>query len=364
MKLENLDNVKFVSAIGAGSNTLELIDTAKAPASFLEEWPESGEFYRTSQHTIPGFTFGYLVGYRGGIRVAVIPYFIMDFKINTMLDKGLLKSLLGWLSLRIACIGHPTTPFGRIDGEVSEELLCRAYTTLSAKVPVVAFKGFGDDLLAHGFVRVAGLPVAAMRFDEDAWNIRRKKRNFTRKLKASAALRFEEHEGLPSEYLEQVYQLYLNTLNESPIHFERLSPEYFSNTSELSIYILVFLQDRLVGFVQLISKGDKVAGKYLGMDYTVSREHELYFALCLRIVDMSTRRGFKEIEFGETLSIQEKTGLRSDRYLGVLPSPQPYCSCDAHPFCFSSETVRERIVLIEILGTDFRISGRANGLVL
>lgn len=211
-----------------------------------------------------------------------------------------IKSLLGWLSLRIACIGHPTTPFGRIDGEVSEELLCRAYTTLSAKVPVVAFKGFGDDLLAHGFVRVAGLPVAAMRFDEDAWNIRRKKRNFTRKLKASAALRFEEHEGLPSEYLEQVYQLYLNTLNESPIHFERLSPEYFSNTSELSIYILVFLQDRLVGFVQLISKGDKVAGKYLGMDYTVSREHELYFALCLRIVDMSTRRGFKEIEFGET----------------------------------------------------------------
>lgn len=43
-----------------------------------------------------------------------------------------------------------------------------------------------------------------------------------------------------------------------------------------------------------------MVGKYLGMDYTVNREHELYFALSLRAMDICARRGFKEIELGET----------------------------------------------------------------
>lgn len=43
-----------------------------------------------------------------------------------------------------------------------------------------------------------------------------------------------------------------------------------------------------------------MVGKYLGMDYTVSRKHQLYFALCLRAMDMCASRAFKEIEFGET----------------------------------------------------------------
>ena len=42
-----------------------------------------------------------------------------------------------------------------------------------------------------------------------------------------------------------------------------------------------------------------MVGKYFGMDYTVNPEHDLYFALCLRFIDI-TSSGFKEIEFGET----------------------------------------------------------------
>lgn len=293
----------MVSEIAVGNIPLELVDTAEAPEIFLDEWPESGEFYRATQLAIPGFTFGYLVVHRAGVRMAVIPYFITDFKLNTMLEEGWFKRLLGGLSLRIVCIGHPTAAFGRIDGQVSEELLGSAFATLSAKAPVVAFKGFGCDLPALGFVRVAGLPVAVLHLDGDFWGTlhRHKKRNdFTRKLKASAALRFEEHDGLPGEYLERAYQLYLNTRSRSSILFECLSPAYFSSTSALSIYILAFLQDRLVGFAQLLPKGSRVVGKYLGMDYTVSREHELYFALSLRTIDISASRGFKEIEFGET----------------------------------------------------------------
>ena len=303
MKRENMGSARMVSGVVADNIPLQLVDTDEAPESFLSEWPESGEFYRATQNAIPGFALGYLVAHRAGVRMAVIPYFITDFKLNTMLEEGWIKRLLGGLSLRIACIGHPTVSFGRIDGQINEELLGSAFAALSAKAPIVAFKGFGYDLPAPGFVRVAGLPVAVLHLDGNFWSTlhRHKKRNdFTRKLKASSALRFEEHDGLPNEFLEQVHQLYLNTRSRSLIRFECLSPAYFSSTSTLSIYILAFLQDRLVGFAQLLPKGNRVVGKYLGMDYTVNREHELYFALCLRFIDISVSRGFKEIEFGET----------------------------------------------------------------
>ena len=36
------------------------------------------------------------------------------------------------------------------------------------------------------------------------------------------------------------------------------------------------------------------------MDYSVSREHELYFALNLHAIQICSDRGYKEIEFGET----------------------------------------------------------------
>ncbi len=291
----------MVSKINEGA--IRILDTEETPDNFLDEWPEGGDFYRASQHAIPGFDMAYLVANRAGEREAVIPYFLTDFKFNTMLGEGWFKRLFDWASLRIACVGHPTAAFGRIDGKISEALLEGAFAALSARAPVVAFKGFGSDLPATGFVRVAGLPVAVLHFDGDLRsNVHgHKTRNdLRRKLKASAALRFEEHDGLSVEYLARVHQLYLNTRNRSPIRFECLSPAYFLNTSALSIYILAFLNDRLVGFAQMLPKGSKVVGKYLGMDYAVSREHELYFALYLHAMDICTHRGFKEIEFGET----------------------------------------------------------------
>jgi hypothetical protein len=281
---------------------IQLVDTAEAPEFFLDEWPEGGAFYRATQHAIPGFTLGYLVAHRAGVRMAVIPYFVTDYKLNTMLAEGSLKRILGRLCLRIACIGHPTVALGRIDGQVSNALLDSAYTALSKKASIVAFKGFAYDLPASGFIRVVGLAVAVLHLEGDFWSTlhsHKKRNDFTRKLKASAALRFEDHNGLPVKYLQRVHQLYLNTRNQSPIQFECLSEAYFSSTSTLSIYILAFLQDRLVGFAQLLPKMDRMVAKYLGMDYTVSREHDLYFALYLRALDICASSGVKEIEFGE-----------------------------------------------------------------
>ena len=284
-------------------NAIKLIDTEDTPAGFLKDLPEGEDFYRACQHAIPEFTMNYLVASRTGKRIAVIPYFVTNFRLNTMLGNSWSMRMFGWAKLGIACIGHPTVGLGRIDGEVSGELLDAAYQLLSRKAAIVACKGFAKDLPATGFVRAAGLPVAMLHLDGDFWDNlhgHKTRNDLKRKLKASSALRFEQHDGLPENHLSRVHELYLNTRNRSPIQFEYLSPEYFSNTSRLSIYVLAFLDDRLVGFAQMLSKGDKAVGKYLGMDYAVNRGHDLYFALYLQALEICSQQGFREIEFGES----------------------------------------------------------------
>lgn len=303
LERENLGHAGDVPGNRQREAPLVFSDTTEVPEHFLDDWPENGAFYQATRDTMPGFTLGYLVAHRAGARVAVVPYFVTDFKFNTMLDFSWLKPLLGTAGVRIACVGHPTTAFGRIEGEVDSELLDSVFSALSAKAPIVAFKGFGHDLPAAGFVRVAGLPVAMLHLEADFWNTlhNHKQRNdFTRKLKASAALRFEEHEGMPEIYLEQVHRLYLNTREHAAIQFECLSRAYFSATSGMSTYLLAFLGDRLVGFAQMLVKGERMVGKYMGMDYAVNREHDLYFALYFHALDICRERGFREIEFGET----------------------------------------------------------------
>jgi len=146
-----------------------------------------GEAYYASaqEREIPGFTFGYLVAQRTGETIATVPYFVMDFKINTMLEDGWLKRWLGDAGFRMACIGHPCAAFGNIDGAVSEELMSQVFEELKQLAPVVSLKGFKPHMPALGFVEAKGLPVAILTLRENFWqsmssvrrrNIRRKRK--------------------------------------------------------------------------------------------------------------------------------------------------------------------------------------------
>ncbi len=284
------------------SSSLKLIDSTVAPEDFLEDYPLGGDFYRAAgSNEIPGFDFRFLIAYRNGIREAVVPYFVTEFKFNTMFDEGWLKQTMGNFGIRIACVGHPCVSFGRIEGKLSDELLAQVYSALKMRASVVALKGFGQDLSAHGFVRVLGLPVAVLQLRENFWaTLKSHKRNFQRKIKAASELRFELIEGLPTQYVEQVYQLYLNTHAKANVRFECLSPTYFSSTAHLSSYLLAFSGEKMVGFLQIVRKGSRTNSFYIGLDYAVDRRLGVYFALQLRAVDIAISRSCREIELGET----------------------------------------------------------------
>ncbi|OAJ56802.1 hypothetical protein A6V36_32825 [Paraburkholderia ginsengiterrae] len=282
---------------------LHIEDLAVPPDGFLDGEPEGAEFYQAFQTAgLDDFSFGYFAVYRADRLVTVAPYFVMDFRLNTVLPNGWLKKSLHWIRFKLACIGHPTVDAGRIHGEVSEETLAVINSRLAKKGSLLAYKGFDQDLPMRGFVAAKGLPVPVLALGPDYYQrMKSDRRNLLkRKLKKAAALRYEEHAGLPDHLVDPVYQLYLNTYNKAELKFEKLTRAYFANTRDLSHYLLYFLEGDLIGFTQLIGKGRHLVNRYIGLDYARSHEYGLYFAMFIRTVEFGIQGGYEEVELGAT----------------------------------------------------------------
>jgi len=282
---------------------LVLHHTKATPLGFLSQEVLGEAYYATTkEREIPGFEFGYWVATRGGDTVATVPYFLMDFKINTMLEDGWLKRLLGNAGFRMACIGHPCAAFGNIDGTVSEELMAQVFLALKQFAPVVSLKGFKPNMPAVGFVQAKGLPVAVLTMRENFWQSMSsaRRRNIKRKRKKASALRFEVLRGLPDPYPQLVHDLYIKVHDRSKIQFERLDLNYFVSTAPISQYVLAYLGEELVGFVQTFEKDKRMVAQYIGIDDAFNRAHGIYFALAIRVVDLAIELGCEQIELGET----------------------------------------------------------------
>lgn len=273
------------------------------PKEFLPDQAEGYDFYKALQASkIDGFRFGYFAVYRQNQLITVAPYFVMDFRLATLLPDSWLKKCLSWIKFNLACIGNPTADFGRIEGEVSAEVLACIDQRLAKKGSLLAYKGFPDGLPLAGFVQAAGLPVPVVPLRADYFDAMQSKRRnlLKRKLKKAATLRYEEHDSLPPELVEKVYALYLNTYQKAELKFEKLTPEYFSGTSKISKYLLFFYDDELIGFTQLIGKNGYLVNRYIGLDYDKSTSHNLYFVMFIRAVEMAVREGYTALEMGAT----------------------------------------------------------------
>lgn len=296
---------------------LRVVETQICPDDLGRSEPEDYRFVRAFQDAgIADFQFGYLVVYRGEARVSTVPYFLTDYRLNTLVTHPFLKRLLAPLKFRMACVGHPSTDAGRIEGEQSEEVLDAVNRLLRAKAPVTAYKWFLEPLPLHGFVEVHGLPISILRTSGayPASLGRRKRKNLLQKLEKSSALVFVEYtpdHPLPEELSADVHGLYQRTAARANLHFEQLTVEYFRLTAAISTYLLAFEGDRLIGFAQWIRKDHRMAGKYVGMDYDRSRAYELYFGLAIRSIQNGLRDGVTEFELG-VVSYYSKRLLGAD----------------------------------------------------
>jgi hypothetical protein len=273
------------------------------PADFLSNEAEGYAFYKAFQDSgIENFELGYLVVKRNQNRVAVAPYFVTRYYVNTTLENGWLKRILGWLWVKIACVGHPCAEFGMIDGEISEEVLQAVNVELFKLAPIVAYKDFGDGLPLKGFSIEPNLPIARLEIKRDFYSGLKGsvRREFQQRLRKASSLRIAEHDAYPREHAARIYDLYLQTFERAEMRFEKLTPRFFENMAKIGKYVLYWENDTLIGFALLICKGRLMLGKYLGMDYSRSRHYGLYFVMMLNNIEICVRDGYTLYQTGAT----------------------------------------------------------------
>jgi hypothetical protein len=282
------------------------------PEDFLAGEVEDCAFYKVFQDSgIENFDVGYLVVMRDHKRVAVVPYFVTRYYVNTTLENGWLKHLLGWLRIKIACVGHPCADFGMIDGEISEEVLQAVNVELFGLAPIVAYKDFGDALPLRGFAREPNLPVAVLEIEGDYFSTlpRSRRRDFLRALRKARAIRVEECDTYPKRHSKRIYELYLETYHHAAITFEKLTPQFFENVAPIAKYVLYWENETLIGFSLLICKDRVMLAKYMGMDYSRSRKYGLYYAMVLNHIEICVRDGYTRFQTGpSSYGFKERVG--------------------------------------------------------
>lgn len=143
-----------------------------------------------------------------------------------------------------------------------------------------------------GFVLIAGQALAYVTIDfesEDEYlrrfsSVRRK--NIRRKLRTRAHLQVEMiHTGCErldnTEFLNELYDLYVNVYRQSDIHFDKLTVEFFSaicKDPSLDGHLFLYHSaGRLVGFNLCFVHNGMLIDKYIGFRYPEVREYNLYF---------------------------------------------------------------------------------------
>lgn len=289
---------------GVTDAVIRIVEAGECPEDFAAAEPEDHRFLRAFQAAgIGDFRFGYLLVYRNEVRVSVVPYFTTEYRMNTLVTHVWLKHLLAPLRFRVACVGHPSTDQGRIEGEISAEVLQAVNGVLRDKGATIAYKWFAEALPLDGFVEVDGLPInmLAAGGDYPAALSRNVRKNVLRKLRKSAALEFSAYtpdNPLPVEAIDEVYALYGNTAARADLQFEELNADYFRLTAPISSYLIARENGRMIGFVQWLRKGARMSGKYVGMDYTRNRQFDLYFGMVLQSILRGVAGGVREFDLG------------------------------------------------------------------
>jgi predicted N-acyltransferase len=100
-----------------------------------------------------------------------------------------------------------------------------------------------------------------------------------------------------SHCIDELYPLYLQVYERSPLQFEKLTKEYLRRLSaEMPDKMRFFvwrLDGRAIAFSICMASGDELHDEYLGMDYSVALDLHLYFYTLRDVFSWAMANGFK-----------------------------------------------------------------------
>jgi predicted N-acyltransferase len=319
-------------------------------------WPPLAEGYdlylSQEEAGIAGFDFFYLGLYADEQLVVLAPLFAARFNMGLAMDDtwrqrlGRLQQRLPWLLVfnTLFC-GSPTSEKGVVAIHPDWRRQPATFRALDLALRRVArergawmivFKDFMDadlETLASmkplGWFVGDGLPTAALDLPFDSLDAylanlsTGTRKDMKRKLKKTGeAMQIEAVQDI-GHCIDEAYRLYMNVHDRGPMSFEVLTREFFLNFSRYSpdhtVYFLYWItrEDggrRLVGFNFCLHFDDRLIDKYIGMDYSVSRELNLYFVSFLNNVRWC-------IENGKQIYMLSQGGYEVKQLLGARLIP-------------------------------------------
>ncbi|MBF0329362.1 MAG: GNAT family N-acetyltransferase [Nitrospirae bacterium] len=164
-----------------------------------------------------------------------------------------------------------------------------------------------------GFTRLSGqalsyVPINFSSIEDYLQRFSRSRRkDFKRKLRSRSELSVEDIKTgdafFSDDTIDLLYSLYSNVYEQSYIHFDKLSRDFFATVFRDSNGGIVFVykcKDKIIGFNLCFVYRNALVDKYVGFVYPDSMELNLYFVSWFNNLEYCIKRGFKTYIAGWT----------------------------------------------------------------
>lgn len=293
---------------------------------------ESYNFLKTMDESLSHqFNSYYITIYDSGEIVCAAPCFLMDYPLDTTIEGPIKKIMLNMrktmprlFTLRTLICGTPASE-GRIgirenDNEEIVKALGNEMLSIAKKerASLVAFKDFHkqylndlDPLTDMKFRTLPSYPSVELKINfksfEEYFALLSKstRKDLKRKFRKSEGIidiKMDVRNDLGG-LLDEVYELYLNTLYKSDVHFEILSKDFFEkisrNMPDETKYFLWRIDGKLVAFdLCLVSADGRLIDEYIGMDYDAAYKYHLYYVTFRDIIKWCIENNIRVYESG------------------------------------------------------------------
>ncbi|TKI04476.1 GNAT family N-acetyltransferase [Martelella alba] len=258
-------------------------------------------------------------GFEVGMSESGLPCFYTRFDLTTTMDTAARQRLLRWpgagllrrlLTMDAWFIGTTVNEYSIFPMDMSPQRLAEwILKKCAAEKKFTIIKDLPQDspllsprdnqyshqliieCLQRGFIQVEGQALAYVPIDFtdlDGYLSRlshSRRRNIRRKLRSRRDLRVEIlHTGdarlCDTNRQQEMYRLYREVYDQSEIHFDLHSPEFFAGLltdSESAGRIFCYWREgELIGFNLCYVQNDKLIDKYIGLHYPQALEYNLY----------------------------------------------------------------------------------------
>jgi predicted N-acyltransferase len=308
---------------------------------------EGWDYFRACERASPeDFTASAMGAYAGDELVAAVPLFRTDYRLDLSLE-GSLKPAGEWLYknapklvvVPVLGMGSALTdecPIGFAPGMTAEERIAAFKALLAGmdahasanKIPLLAMKDImdRDAIWAHdplkeaGFTRVATLPLATLHLpfkDESEYlaSLSSSMRSDLRKkMRRAANVKIEIRDSIDGIEDELVALFEETKANRKTDYgaFDEVPANYFHEVMQSmpgrARLMLCRVNGELATFNIFLVEPDRIIGKYVGMRYSLTREHNLYFVNWMATARLCMEKGIPWLQTGHT-SYRQKVRL-------------------------------------------------------